>query len=114
MKKDENKVIACCPNCDNPVISTIQFPRAEWFCWACKWTGGIFDAKSKDLTASNQKKLDADQKTFDKASEGYVGVGCRFTKCEKCKNNNEDHRVHWTDEEQTNHSKAKALIFKKS
>lgn len=112
-KPENPQEIKCCPNCDNPVIWTFLFSGSEYFCWECKWDGGMFDAESKNFTANKQKKYNADKKAFDKASEHYVANGCTLGSCEQCQTTGEDHIMHWTEEDQANHLKAKELIFKK-
>jgi len=113
MTKEKNEEIKCCPECDNPVIWTFLFPGAEYFCWKCKWRGGMFYAESQQMTVAKQKKFKADEKAFDEASEHYVPNRCTLDDCERCQKTNEDHTLHWTEKEQENHLKAKELIFKK-
>ncbi len=112
---EKNETIECCPECGNPLISTFIIFSAEWFCFKCKWAGGIFDSITKNWTENRQIKYNQLKKDFDNAVKGYVPPGCKYENCDKCNRNelktDKYHLWHLTKIEKTAHEKARKLLF---
>ena len=110
MGKERNGEIAACPECSNPLISTFAFAGAEWFCWECRWRGGVFYEKTINRTPELEKKLRGDKKKFDEVRHDLWLGGERVRGCEKCESGNERHLHHLTDEEKARCKKARETI----
>lgn len=108
MKK--KKQIAVCPGCGNPLIMTLHFARAEFFCMKCKATHGFLYEKYVNETPELKAKLKADTKEFNTfANDLYLG-GEKIKGCVKCEHDNEPHLRHLTEEELDRCKKARAKI----
>lgn len=112
MPKQEQKSICVCPRCKNPLISTMAFAHAEWFCLECRWMGGIFDNKAIDSTPALEEKKKADTEKFNLHRPNLWMGGERVAGCAKCENGKtgERHIHHLTDDEIQKSKAARAAL----
>ena len=102
--------IAVCPNCENPLIATLAFAGAEWFCWECRWRGSMFNSKDIDSTPELVKKLKSDTSKFDEIRDDlWLGGEC-IIGCKKCKERKERHAHHLTKREKERSERARAMV----
>ena len=104
------KQIHVCPNCENPLIATLAFAGAEWFCWECRWKGGMFYSKDIVSTPELIKKLKSDTAKFDEIRDDLWLGGERVTGCKKCEVGNDRHVHHLTKREKERSQKARAMV----
>lgn len=112
-KKMSNDKISVCPNCDNPLISTVAFAGAEWFCWECRWRGGIFYEKSVGRTTELVEKLKSDNMKFDEIRSDLWLGGERVSECKKCEDGKERHVHHLTHKEKERCQRARGMVGSK-
>jgi hypothetical protein len=98
---------AGCPNCGAPLISTLDFPGAEFYCLECGRKCGFLSPHPLEATPEVEAQHSALQAEWDE----HVGRRLLFHNgwlhdCEKCKPHAEPHSEHATDEEWAAHRKA--------
>lgn len=93
------KEIAICPHCNEPLILTMIFPGAEYYCLMCGSSYGMLSV-SKTLSSEelNYKKKQY-EKIFKILAKDIIPYGCYFNKCEKCKKFEDTHAEHATEKE---------------
>lgn len=91
--------IAICPQCNNPLISTLLFAQAEWFCMGCKNTYGLFYSETVQQTPELHAKLKQDLKEFNTFKNDLYLGGEKINGCKLCREKNEPHIRHLTEEE---------------
>ena len=107
----EKKEIKCCPGCESPVISTFMIPGAEWFCMACKWSGGLFYAERQNHTEEKQKKYDELFAEYKKLREDYIPPTAYYNNCDECGSRNEHHILHASEEDKEKSKIAHSKLF---
>lgn len=105
----KNEYAMCC---ETPLISTIIFRGAEYFCKICKNTYGLFGVPDRaDKTPELEKQFKNNTDWFYKISVDIMADGgMRLDNCKTCKENYEAHTYHATDVEWAKHKKAKAKL----
>ena len=88
--------IAMC--CNIPLIPTLMFHKAEYFCSKCKRTYGLFGTPdSTEETDEILQELDSLREWFANAVSGYIPFGAMKPECDLCKS--EPHHIHMTEAE---------------
>ena len=86
--------------CGLPLISTLLFSGAEWYCSKCCNTYGFFDVpRVADATPKIKAQNKALADKFHELSKSCVPRGCYMKDCARCKANDGDHTAHLTDDE---------------
>ena len=86
--------------CGLPLISTLLFRGAEWYCSKCCNTYGFFDVpRVADATPKIKAQNKALADKFHELSKSCVPRGCYMKDCARCKANDGDHTAHLTDDE---------------
>ena len=98
-----------CPCCDYPLISTLAFMGAEWFCMKCKWSGGIFSEKRGVPIPEDLEKAKADHELFKKHKPHLWMGGGQKEDCDRCVGK-EVHAWHLTPEEKSKCKEAREII----
>lgn len=109
--------MACCPRChradevDVPLICTLAFSGAEFYCLECGgrfgWLDPIGRKPTEEITA-HQERLQAEWD--EHAGKKLLTRGAWHQDCEKCKPGGETHLEHATDEEKAAHEEAMAWL----
>lgn len=86
--------IACCPRDGAPLISTMAFRKAEFYCLDCGGRIGFMSPRGKDETEENLAVMNAYQKEWDDNVDGKLIIEGRSG----------------TDEEQAAHDRAMAWL----
>jgi hypothetical protein len=103
------KTLSGCPNCKTPLISTLVFRGAEWYCWRCRATYGLLESVSVPCTPAIRARLQKKRLWFDKHAKHIWTAGAKKRGCKKCET--EMHASHLMDTEKAAHAKAiKALL----
>jgi hypothetical protein len=85
--------------CGKPLVNTMIFSGAEYFCPDCKGTYGIFCSPEKvERNDANEKLQEERQETFNEMRKDCIPYGAQRIDCDKCKGR-ETHRQHATPEE---------------
>ena len=85
--------------CNKPLVPTLMFSYAEFYCLHCKSTYGMLEApQSVEVTEELNDIRTAQKKQFQELSKDCVPRGCKFQKCEQCQKGGY-HSEHMTDEE---------------
>jgi hypothetical protein len=58
--------MACCPKDGEPLISTLRWRGAEFFCMVCKTKYGFLSPTPKDVTPELQARHDELQEQFER------------------------------------------------
>lgn len=105
-----DKKICVCPVCGNPLIATMAFAGAEWFCWECRWKGGVFHEKTINSAPELEKKLEVDTVKFDEIRHDLWLGGQRVAGCKKCEKRKELHAHHLTKKEKARCERARGMV----
>ena len=89
--------IAVC--CGTPLVSTVMFSGAEFFCVKCASTIPLFNAERVDSTPELVKEKESNVAWFRETASDYIPPGCWKSSCGKCNRGGEHHIDHATDEE---------------
>lgn len=57
--------MATCPRDDEPLMSTFEFPGAEFYCQVCRGTYGFLDPKPAETTPELQARHDELRVSYD-------------------------------------------------
>lgn len=95
--------IACCPRCpgDVPLISTLHFYKAEFYCLDC---GGEFGFLDPSRAANPGPELDARLEAYQAEWDEHAGRKLLdgrawYRDCARCDDRAETHGAHATDAE---------------
>ena len=92
-------------HCGTPMVGTLMFGGAEFYCVKCGETQGVFGpAVTVPWTAKLGEEGKLNQNVFRKIAAVCIPVGCRFPKCKKC--DGQDHLLHASNEELNKSSEA--------
>jgi len=96
-------------HCGTPMISTLMFSGAEFYCIRCGKTQGIFgSAGILPWTAKLGEEAKLNKGIFNQIAAACIPVGCRFPKCKKC--DGQDHLLHASNEALNKSSEAYKLL----
>ena len=110
-KPDRPKRGVVC-QCGNPLISTMLFSGAEFFCCECKAMVGFINAERVDNPSEELiEKHRTDLAWFREAARDYIPTGDRLSTCEKCRNGEGDHIDHVTEEQLQKSREARTRIL---
>lgn len=99
--------MAVCPNDDTPLIQTLAFSGAEFYCLTCGAHIGYTDPKAAKPTPELDARYDALEAEWNEHVAGKLRVVKGwFDDCEKCKAREETHDAHATTEEIVAHQAA--------
>jgi hypothetical protein len=103
--------VAACPECKEPVVSTLIFPYKEFLCVCCGWTGGYLDpvATPDKLADAAMKRHDEYREKFKVATKGLVAHSGWRADCEKCATD-KCHCNHITDDERVSDATAREAL----
>ncbi len=80
-------------HCGTPMVPTMMFSGAEFYCISCGSTQGLFgSAPSTPETPELLEESKENQERFKKVAADCIPMGCMFPDCEKCKH--EQHLNH--------------------
>ncbi len=94
LKKELRSPTLLAVHCETPMISTVMFSGAEFYCPKCGETQGIFCTENTDSTPDLLQEREANQMLFLEISGDLIPTGAQFGNCVKCKSSSEDHRLH--------------------
>lgn len=102
---------ACCPNCGAPLISTLDFPKYEFYCLECGHHCGFLSPVAGEPTPERTERHEALQAEWDE----HVGRKLLLHNgwlhdCERCQPHAEAHAAHATSEEWAAHEEALAWL----
>lgn len=99
--------VACCPRDGAPLISTMLFPEAEFYCLDC---GGRFDflqPRGKPETPELLEDMRARETEWNEHVQPRLRVvRAWLADCDQCKPGGEYHEAHATGEERAAHERA--------
>ncbi len=101
-----NKSIAVC--CGFPMINTMIWSCAEYFCAKCGANKGILDPDMVELTPQLQAAKNHLQAAFDNVAKDCIAIGMRKRNCPQCAD--QDHLHHATPEERQKSKAAFDLV----
>lgn len=106
--------VACCPRCegDVPLVSTIAFTKAEFYCLDCGGTFGFLDPRKAQNPGP---ELDARMAAYEaewaeNAGRKLLTIHSWHTDCEACKVGGEYHHSHATEAEHQADAEARAWL----
>lgn len=102
--------IAMCPTCKVPLVCTILFSGAEFYCLDCGRTFGWFDPTPTDITPELFAECGRRVEEWEPYAKALLTGGVMKRGCEKC-SHGQSHIDHATPEELEAH--AKALVWLK-
>ena len=103
--------IAVC--CDTPLVSTMIFSKAEWYCIKCRTALPLFNAERINWTPELEKKSEANDKWFREVTAGYIPPRCFMRDCQKCDTSRDEYHIdHATKEELEKSKTAYANLHK--
>lgn len=92
--------VAMCPDCERPLISTMIFSKAEFFCRKCKRTLGYLEPDPAEDSPELQAIIDADEKWFRPIASKCMPIGGKLRTCDKCRTTGDySHADHATEQE---------------
>jgi hypothetical protein len=92
--------IAMCRVCPNePLVSTMLFRRAEFYCVSCGSHLGYLDPKPAEPTPELDDRAHAVQQEFDTLSKGALSLGGMHRDCSTCMEHRQPHIEHATPDE---------------
>lgn len=97
--------VACCPRCADkpPLISTMVFPGAEFYCLDCGGHYGFLEPIASHGPEIEARLVQYQEEWDENVGKKLVGPGrfWRFDDCDKCVPGGEYHGQHLTQEEIT-------------
>jgi len=91
--------------CGTPLVSTMIFSGAEFYCIKCASTYGIFGVPNRaEKTEALTKAYDKNRQLLYKIAANFIPHNCYINSCDKCENGPEGrkhgyHHQHATDEQ---------------
>lgn len=94
------KEMAMCPECDTPLISTLVFKGAEFYCLDCGGAFGFLAPRGAECTPEVEAQYQERKAEWDEhAGRKLLAMSGWHRDCEQCEPRREYHIVHATDEE---------------
>lgn len=91
---------AICPSCGAPLISTMAWPKYEFYCLECGGHYGFLQPRSVESTLELSERYNRLKYEWDKCAGPKLRiVNGWFADCEKCKPHDEYHSAHATKSE---------------
>lgn len=84
-----------CPDCSRPVLPTMVFNQAEYYCPSCKHAFGLLDVASVADSAELVEEKVALSEQYEPFLKQCIAYGMKRMDCDKC-NQGEYHRDHAT------------------
>jgi hypothetical protein len=109
----KQKPMACCPRCTEPtpLISTMAFPRAEFYCLECGGHFGFLSPRAETATPELKARHDELRAEWDEHADPFLRViRAWFEDCEACARRGEYHVEHASPKERAEHSQALAWL----
>lgn len=101
-------LIAVC--CGTPLVCTMMFSGAEWYCIKCQTFLPLFDAERIDWTPGLAQEQEENKDWFYEVTADYMPLTAYRSGCENCDPSTGEHHIdHATDEEK---EKSKAAYTK--
>lgn len=99
--------MATCPRDGAPLIATLVFRKAEFYCLECGARLGFLSPRAAEPTPELNARYEALQAEWDEHAGSKLNVGQWWLeRCEQCKPGGEYHAEHATDEERAAHEAA--------
>lgn len=98
--------VAMCPDCGVPLIGTVLFARAEFFCRTCRGTFGFLEPVGAPETPELLEVIERDRVWFRAMASGAIPRGGMLSACATCSETNRPHELHTTEEEWAASNKA--------
>lgn len=73
-----------CHRDGNPLISTLIFSQAEWFCMECRNAYGLMNVDREPWTEELQQKLDEQKAEFEELRKDCIPHGSYRRDCDQC------------------------------
>ena len=106
MPKEETP-FALCPNCRAPLISTLDFPGAEFYCLECGHKCGFMSPVAGAPTPElNARYIKLKREWDEHAANKLLFHSGWLSNCEKCEPHQEPHRDHATPDDWAAHQDA--------
>jgi len=104
-------MLRLCDRCEHPLISTMAFRGAEWYCPNCGMVAGMFSGHRVKVTPSRIRKHEGDLRWWAGVRKHlFIGGEC-LVGCPKCEAViREPHTRHLTDEEKEKQAWALAQL----
>lgn len=103
--------IAMCRRCQEPLVSTMMFRKAEFYCVNCGATYGYLEPVPATETPELLSRMDANRTEFENLAKGHIGDGAyHMDDCETCRTKHEPHLYHATPEELAEDQAARARL----
>lgn len=100
MAVTDTRSIALCPRDGAPLISTIAFPKAEFYCLDCGGRFGFFDPDSGEPTPELRDRLEAAEAQWDEhVGDRLIPPRSWRIDCDLCAPHTEYHAEHATEQE---------------
>jgi len=91
--------IKVCLNCETPLVPTMVFSGAEWFCMKCRQEFPLFNCERVLRTEELNTKLNVLTEEFVSIAKDCIPRGSRRADCAKCTVRSEYHLEHATLEQ---------------
>lgn len=65
INSDKNPPVACCPDCEEPLVMTMEFRGAEFICMVCRRLFGFLSPTPKDETPELRARYDELKAQYD-------------------------------------------------
>lgn len=103
--------MAVCPRDGAPLISTILFPKAEFYCLECGARLGWLDPAAAKPTSELDARYEALKAEWDEHAAPRLRVlRVWFRDCEECMKHGPYHEAHATEAEREAHDAAMAWL----
>ncbi len=98
-------------HCGTPMVGTIMFSGAEFYCVKCGTSQGMFGTMDTQATPELQRELEENEKKFREVAADLIPAGAQFDKCGTCQGKKEDHRLHASHEDLEKSDKAYQKLY---
>lgn len=96
---------ACCPSCRTPLVCTLAFRGAEFYCLECGAAYGWLSPTAVETTPElNEKLAEIEREWEELGGPKLIGGGMMLKACERCSSHDEPHLSHATEEEKAEHA----------
>lgn len=104
--------MAVCPSCGAPLISTMVFPKFEFYCLECGGKFGLMTPEAAKETPALRARYEALRTEWREHAPAIISPCSWKTDCEACAPHRRDnpHAAHATDEEIAAHEAAMAWL----
>lgn len=107
LDKKKPAPMATCPNDGTPLISTLLFSGAEFYCLECGTKYGFLSPRPAEATPELDARYEQVKAEWDEITGGkLISGGVMLRDCATCTKEYEPHWNHATDEEKEAHEEA--------